>query len=45
MYIYILNRIYYDAAEQSYGKTCEEKRQARPVGNSLHQSLRALTVQ
>ena len=40
-YIYILNRIYYVAAKQSYGKTCEEERQARPVGNGLRQSLRA----
>ena len=32
IYIYILNRIYYVAAEQSYVETCEEERQARPVG-------------
>ena len=42
---YILNRIYYVAAEQSYVETCEEERQARPVGNGLRQSLRELTVQ
>ena len=45
LHIYILNRIYYVAAEQSYGKTCEEERQVCPVGNGLRQSLRALTVQ
>ena len=43
--IYILNRIYYDAAKQSYGKTCEKERQARPVGSGQCHSLRALTVQ
>ena len=42
IYIYILNRIYYDAAKQLYGKTCEEERQARPVGSGQSQSLRAL---
>ena len=45
IYTYTLNRIYYDAAEQSYGKTCEEERQARPVSSGQSQSLRALTVQ
>ena len=44
-HIYILNRIYYVAAAQSYDVSCEEERQARPVGNGLHQSLQALTVQ
>ena len=45
IYIYILNRTYYVAAKQSYGKTCEEERQARPVGSGQSQCLRALTVQ
>ena len=45
IYINILNRIYYVAAEQSYGNSCKEERRARPVGNGLRQSLQALTVQ
>ena len=43
-YIYILNKIYYVAAEQLCGNPREEERRARPVGNNLRQSLRALTV-